>query len=285
MKLKRDEIRLLAAIAILYPAAVGTGWAVWGPVVTIPALTVIFVALAAIGLGGTRRLRGDLEESLRQTQALLYLNTHLQPAQPFPALGGAALYPDSAAMLVGLINEQQPEQILELGSGVSTLVCAQALKQLGRGHIVSLDHDDHYARITRANLESQGLASWADVRHAPIESVTIDSKEWLWYSTSQLPGDRLIDLLIVDGPPKKIQDLARYPALPLLFGMLAPDCRIVVDDTNRRDEGEIVRRWQTEFPGFEVRTIPFGKGATVFCREIVSLPAGAIGRPAVRSLA
>ena len=267
MILKRDEIRTLAGIAIGFPAVVGTGWWLCGALVVVPALTVIFVALMAVVLGGVRRLRGEIQESLRQTQALLYLNTHLDTPHPLPALGGTALLPDSAALLVGLIKEQRPGLILELGSGVSTLVCAQTLKQLGAGQIISVDHSEQFADLTRQSLRRHGLEAWSEVLYAPLEPVEIDGRTWRWYATSQLETEQLIDLLIVDGPPKGVQHLARYPAAHLLFSRLAPDCRIVMDDTNRRDEREIVRRWREELEGFDVQEIPFGKGATIFERS------------------
>jgi predicted O-methyltransferase YrrM len=283
MILKRDEIRTLAGMALGFPGLTAIGWWFWGPVSLIPALTVLFIVLAGVVLAGIRRLRGDLEESLRQTQALLFLNTHLHTQQALPALGGAALLPDSAALLVGLINQHRPRRILELGSGVSTLVCAHALRQLGEGRIISLDHDPHYAEITRNNLRRHSLEDWAQVRTAPIEPVSIAGRDWQWYAVSQLSDDELIDLVIVDGPPKKIQNLARYPAVPLLLDRLAPDCQILLDDTNRRQEAEIVRRWQVLLEGFEMEQIPMGKGATIFRRKSAFVDAGTSDWPPLKA--
>ena len=194
MELKRDEIRSLIGIAIGFPALFGGLWWFWGPIVMVPAITVVFVALMAVVLGSVRRIRGDIEETVRQTQGLLFLNSHLDTLHPLPALGGAALTPDSAATLVGLIKERRPKVIVELGSGVSTVVCAQTVKQLGEGRIISLDHDKFYAGITRQNLQRHGLEEWAEVQHAPIEPTMIDGEQWQWYATSQLPADLHVDL-------------------------------------------------------------------------------------------
>ncbi len=266
MRFKRDEIRALAGLSIGYPLLTGLGWWFWGPVAVIPAITSGVVILLAVQLGSARRMRMDLAESLQQTQSLLFIASHLKTSQPIPPLGGAALLPDSAATLIGLINERRPRIIVELGSGVSTVICAAALRQLGGGRVISLDHDEHYAAITRANLKHQGLSDWAEVRHAPIEVTHIDGKAWNWYSRESLSLGEPIDLLIVDGPPRKVQSLARYPAARILFDRLAPNCVIVVDDTNRADEREIVLRWKAELVNFEVTEIPFGEGTTVFRR-------------------
>ena len=266
MVFKRDEIRTLIGVAIGFPAVVGTGWWLWGAVVIVPALTVAFVSLLAVAFGSMRRLRYDIEDSLRQVQGLLYLNAHLHTPVPLPTLGGAALTPESAAMLIGLIREQRPRLIVELGSGVSTLICAHTLKQLGEGRVISLDHDAFYGDITKENVRRHGLEDWADVRHAPIEPKSIEGQDWQWYATSQLPADAQIDLLIVDGPPRGVQKLARYPAAKVLFDRLSPNCTIVMDDTNRKDEREIVRLWTQELSEFEVSEHPAGKGATIFRR-------------------
>lgn len=266
MRFKRDEVRTLIGVAVGFPLLAGAGWGLWGPAALIPALTIMLVGMLTVQLGGMRRVRDDLAESLRQTQALLFLNAQLRTEHPLPPLGGAALLPDSAATLVGLINERRPQTIVELGSGVSTIICAATLKQLGGGRVVSLDHETRYAQITRAQIMRQGLSPWADVRHAPLEVTHIDGQSWRWYARSALSDIERIDLLIVDGPPRKVQSLARYPAARLLLDRLAPDCVILVDDTNRRDEQEIVSRWRTEIPDFTVTEIPFGEGTTVFRR-------------------
>jgi predicted O-methyltransferase YrrM len=266
MSFKRDELISLVGVAIGFPAILGFDWWLWGDVVTIPALTVMFVTLLAVLLHSVRRLRGDVETLLHRTQGLLFLQSHLQTDHPLPPLGGPALTPDSAATLLGVINEQRPTLIVELGSGVSTLICAYALRQLGTGRVISLDHDPHYAEVTRTNLRQHGLEEWAEVRVAPIEPTNIDGKIWNWYATSQLEAAGPIDLLIVDGPPKGVQEHARYPAVRMLFDRLAPTCTILLDDTNRRHEREIVQLWRQELDGFEVSDLPSGKGATLFRR-------------------
>ncbi len=266
MRFKRDEIRSLVGLGIGMPMLMGLGWWLWGPVVLVPAIAGGLVLLLAVQLGSARRLRMDLAESLQQTQALLFISSHLKTDQPIPPLGGAALLPDSAATLIGLINERRPQLIVELGSGVSTVIAAAALRQLGTGRIISLDHDEHYASLTRSHLRHHRLTDWAEVRHAPIEVTHIDGQAWNWYSKSALGHEGAIDLLIVDGPPRKVQSLARYPAVRVLFDRLAPNCVIVVDDTNRGDEREIVRRWKSDLTGFDVVEIPHGEGTTVFRR-------------------
>ena len=55
-------------------------------------------------------------------------------------------------------------------------------------------------------------------------------------------------MLVIDGPSGFRQKNSRYPALPLLFDQLAPNCVVFLDDAARHDEREIVKLWQAAYP-------------------------------------
>ena len=50
-------------------------------------------------------------------------------------------------------------------------------------------------------------------------------------------------MLVIDGPPRTTQFLARYPAVPLLHKYFADKALILLDDANREDEVIIVGKW------------------------------------------
>jgi predicted O-methyltransferase YrrM len=157
---------------------------------------------------------------------------------------------------------------VELGSGVSTLIAAYCLRDNGNGKIISLEHDPLYSGVTRDNLHRHGLQHIAEVLDAPIGPVTVNDEVRRWYDVSALDAlDSEVDLLIVDGPPRSVQHLARYPALPLLINRLAADAVVLVDDANRNDERETVLRWQSEFPDFTVMCSRTGDGTALFERS------------------
>ena len=62
-------------------------------------------------------------------------------------------------------------------------------------------------------------------------------------AAADLPG---IDLLVVDGPPGTIGRLARYPALRQLRDRMNAAFTVLVDDADRDDEREMIRRWRAE---------------------------------------
>ena len=83
---------------------------------------------------------------------------------------------------------------------------------------------------------------------------------YIWYDEDMLPKDVLIDLLVVDGPPGSTCRLARYPALPVFAEMMNKNACVFLDDANRKEEMEIVRRWRDENPNWKGIKLDLVKG-------------------------
>ncbi|MEE6289012.1 class I SAM-dependent methyltransferase [Georgenia sp. MJ173] len=183
-------------------------------------------------------------------------------APPLPGSGGWAL---SASTLLGLwdvVTQERPATIVECGSGSSTLWLGYAAREIGGARVVALEHKAAFARRTEDLLTRHGLQGIADVRHAPLSAVEIDGETYRWYDRAQVSDLGVIDLLLVDGPPKGTGPMARFPAVPLLRQQLRPGALVVVDDAHRADEQEAVRRW-SEHAGLElVRQL--SRDATLF---------------------
>lgn len=189
----------------------------------------------------------DTVVSLESTFSLL---SAMDSRAPLDRFGGWAVRSEVALHLVRLIWLRKPNLVLELGSGVSTVVLAQALKHIGHGRIVSMDHDAHFAQATRNRLKMHGLSDVAEVVHAPLCSTEVRGNSYRWYDLGKLKlGNHLIEICFVDGPPGNTGQLARYPALPLLQSFMAPDALMLVDDSDRSDEAEMLQRWKKENPG------------------------------------
>lgn len=196
-----------------------------------------------------------------QVEAMGWLRASLGLEHPLPATRGFAAAPDLLVELVRTLDRTRPQVVVELGSGVSTVVLAARLKALGSGRVIAVEHDPDYARQTRDELAFQGLADVATVIEAPLGPIRVGEADRIWY---QVPPGVLpsgIGLLLVDGPPAATGPLARYPALPLLRDRLAPGAVVLVDDAVRADEQEMVARWQAETPGLDVERLPFDSGA------------------------
>jgi predicted O-methyltransferase YrrM len=271
--------KILVAAGAVTAAVLSTfGMQAW----PILALTLLCVILAAM-VGLTLRMRREIETRYRRTEALLALYAVVEPHKPLPVPRAYAGSPELLRAVSAAVFDTQPRTVLELGSGVTTLVAAYALAKLGSGRIVSLDHELQFAEATNQLLRAHKLDHVAKAIHAPLIEQTAGNRRGRWYDTSALAREQVtsIDVLIVDGPPGKDQPLARYPALPALAALLSERALILVDDAARRDETEMVRRWAAEFPGFEVDAVPTEKGLTYLKRSGPRPGASAPGKVAV----
>lgn len=210
-----------------------------------------------------RQSDASTTESYHQLASLMGLYATLGIRTPLPRMRGYAISPDFACELVRVIHEIEPDLIVELGSGVSTVISAYALMNNGHGRVISLEHDADWSASSRALITEHGLGSVAEVIHAPLTPLDLCDKRWLWYDTQVIEPLDSIDLLVVDGPPAHIQSLARYPALPVMHERLRPAGVILLDDTDREDEQEILRLWDQAFKSFSFENRRTEKGAVL----------------------
>lgn len=187
----------------------------------------------------------EIDNVFRQNQYLTTIYKDLKFKMGLPATRGWAGSPDFLFVIKEEIERQRPKIVVECSSGVSTVVAAKTLQHLGGGHIYSLEHDEIYAEKTRQELTKHGLTDWATVIHAPLISHQMDDAEWSWYDITTFDITN-IDLLVIDGPPATTNKLARFPALPLLGSRFSKNCVIILDDTNRSGEKEIIALWNGE---------------------------------------
>jgi predicted O-methyltransferase YrrM len=149
-------------------------------------------------------------------------------------------------------------RVVELGSGVSTVMLARLLHQRpprGGFRLAAVEHDIRWAEWVTEQLDREGLGSGVSVVHAPLVPNPRAEPGLSWYDEpaltdglqTALRGDP-IDLLLVDGPPAYAVGMgqARYPALPVLLDRLAAGATVVLDDAERPGEQEVLRRWEDE---------------------------------------
>jgi predicted O-methyltransferase YrrM len=235
-------------------------------------IVAIAAAAGALGFELTRvratllRRLDDLDADAAQVQPLLELRARLPTRHPLPAMREFAIAPDFALLLTELIAIEQPELVVETGSGVSTLVIGYALEKLGRGRVVALEHDPIYAARTRADIERHGLAAFASVVDAPLEPIAIGGERHRWYSLHALDGLDPIDLVLDDGPPRYLGRMLRYASLPTLAPRLSSRAVFVVD-VIAEEERAILPRWKTLCPGFDQHFVPNKKGAVILRQQ------------------
>src|SRR3990167_8703876 len=170
-------------------------------------------------------------------------DSKIQLRAELPELGKYTVGEDFADIMLQEILKRQPRSIIEAGSGVSTVLAAYCLEQIGGGSLYSLEHDALYAQETKNMLTQHALTSVdVNVFFAPLCSYKIANETFHWYEKSYLDKVKEIDMLIVDGPPRATGKFARYPILPLFYDRLSSSAIILLDDANRPDEAAIVKR-------------------------------------------
>lgn len=212
-----------------------------------------------------KRLERTSDWQLHQQQSLVALYRMIDERPYIPAMRQMAASPDFLHGIATRVHRLQPTHVVECGSGLSTLVLAYALRNNGAGRVTALEHLDEFASATASLIAEHGLEHWAEVRHAPLEDITIGADVWRWYENDAIPPGPF-DLIVVDGPPSTIGPNARYPAGPLLFDKLAVDGVVVLDDLERPDEQDVAERWRDEFAFLEYRKLPLRRGGAEFRR-------------------
>jgi predicted O-methyltransferase YrrM len=194
-----------------------------------------------------QELLAALRSTYSQIESLLSVRSELGIDGDLPTTRGWAASPDFLRELVRIIRTRKPKQVVEAGSGVSTIVTALALQKNGSGNTIALENGSEFADETQSYLERHQVENHANVIHAPLTRHVNGDSEYTWYDTSALKGCGSIDLLIVDGPPALQDPTSRFPALPLLLDHLSPDAVILIDDGDRQGEKEVVEKWCAEY--------------------------------------
>jgi hypothetical protein len=177
---------------------------------------------------------------------------------PLPFMDEWIASPDFVSEVVRAIRLCRPGLVVELGSGVSTVFLADAIRKNGHGRLVSFDHSTDFIEATRRLLEVSTLDQWCELRHAPLEPTKPSGMPW--YSIGKFSDLSGIGILVVDGPPAASQPYVRATAAAVLGKQMAGQARIYLDDAARDGESTIVKEWCKAFPSWRAEYLSFEKG-------------------------
>lgn len=157
------------------------------------------------------------------------------------------------------LEEQKPMSVVECGSGLSTLLFARHNLQ----NFLSLEHDKLWFDLTKKRLETENIQNYVDLQLCPL--VQLDVNDFLldWYDIGRLTPFKA-DLILIDGPPGNNGILSRYPAPFFLQDYIQQGTWLVLDDSNRFNEKEVIKLWLKEIPELQlIEERPIGKGIAV----------------------
>jgi hypothetical protein len=191
----------------------------------------------------------------RQTEAFSQLTNLLDFKAAIPATRSWAASPDLLLTISEIVKKNKPGLVVELGSGISTLVAAKS----GARKIVSIDNSDVWGAKTVALLKEHKVRG-VDVRIAPLRPYANGSE---WYDLDAIKDLKKIDLLIVDGPPGSKNPEARYPALQQFKDRLSAAVIVVIDDVNREGERKLAEDFAKALPNHELTILDHEKGTAI----------------------
>jgi predicted O-methyltransferase YrrM len=203
----------------------------------------------------TKELKAEVWQSFRQSEAMQQLLSLLKFSAPVPPTRSWAASPDLLLTLTQLVRTHNPKLVVELGSGVSTLVVAKA----GAKKVISIDNSAEFAGKTREVLKEHKVRG-VDIRVAELKA-HISGVDW--YDTNVIKDLKRIDLLIVDGPPGSKNPQARMPARAEFIAKLSPKAIIVIDDVNRDGERKLAEAFAKALPNHILTIYPHEKGTAV----------------------
>jgi hypothetical protein len=194
----------------------------------------------------------DVLMSHRDIQAMHALAPLSRSFTPWTPM---ALRPSGMVALLNEVVIYDRWQVVELGGGVSTLFFARLMSERGRGHLITVEHDEIWAKQLSKFIDQEGLAERVTIVHAPLAPCSSGfNGASSWYredvvdeAVTAFP----IQLLVVDGPPAHDRTTrhARYPAVPMLYRRMSNSgFAIALDDIGRHGERQILSRWEQEFP-------------------------------------
>lgn len=164
---------------------------------------------------------------------------------------------DFAKYLIYSVVVNRPINIVEFGSGTSTLILLKTLEKLGYEYkLISIDSDDKFLERTKNLLIAEGVYSEKKVNliFAEITEIELGGNNYKWYNPKKIDFiSEKIDLMFIDGPLGALCKNSRYPAIPIMKKHFKKGTLVILHDAKRVDETEVVEMWRIE--NREINTI------------------------------
>lgn len=168
-------------------------------------------------------------------------------------LNAGSLRPIAISYILNEIMINQKKSIIEFGSGISTLIIAKFFKENNiDGFIYSIEDNQNWANVLTEKLKNEQLDRYVKIIHAPLNE-RVDNKlgSFMWYNLAVLNEEinREFDMVIIDGPksfPTENQHARSY-ALDFIANQLKTNVFILLDDTDRKGEMNIIEYFKDKF--------------------------------------
>jgi 16S rRNA G966 N2-methylase RsmD len=170
----------------------------------------------------------------------------------FIPLTGWSISPNEVLHVCNDIIINNRRNIIEFGSGFSTICIAQLLKINNiETKFYSIENNQDWANDLNKIIERMNLKNYVEIivsQISPISKEYAKEGQEKWYDTSILSEALChfnnVGLVLVDGPYGGSTPFARYSAIPFLKNKLADNYAIFLDDSAREHEMKIAKDWK-----------------------------------------
>lgn len=153
----------------------------------------------------------------------------------------------SLRILVALLAKARPLKVLELGSGLSTLVIGSLREVLGVSTLVSVDHWETWQRKVATLFHEQLSVEFVNL---PLARTSVGGLSGVFYDgiVERCSKHAPFDAVIIDGPPElgDTGNCNRAMASSMFRHLLRPGTMIVLDDALRETEQQAATVWLNE---------------------------------------
>ena len=189
------------------------------------------------------QLREDLIAHRETTSVIAYLNSVAEPNIPIWYSRAFMGYSSSPEMLEELFNRivaEKPKTILELGSGLSTLIASYAVKKNGYGRVASWDSLETRASGNREIINSHNQEIFSEIHHVQTREKPDNLDQFVWYDMEPETG---LNFLIIDDSIEQPGVPEAKDAIRALKSHLEPGCTILLHDRIRPAAKDTIPFW------------------------------------------
>lgn len=197
---------------------------------------------------GINQIENKMNQMAKQNQVLSFqILKELFPASVFFPLTVWSISPSTLLHIVNEITINNRRNIIEFGSGLSTIVISKLIKLNNLEiNFFSVESDKEWMNKISNDLKKEGIIDNVKLIFSPLKKSKYHFfNHEIWYDTEILEkaiSNHKFDLVIIDGPPGNYK-FSRYGAIPFLKNKLESTYFVLLDDTNRNEEKMIIESW------------------------------------------
>jgi hypothetical protein len=194
-----------------------------------------------------KKVAQSVANSTKELKALQILQPYMPKSYVFES--GFSMSFQAIQHIANDIVVYRPESILEVGSGLSTIILNNVIQQLDYNpSFISLDQDPDWQEHLKIQCPSVDFRSFSISKENHFSFQGKGS--WFDIPAGNDLLNKTYDLIIVDGPKGSESKYARFGILGLLRGRLGKLPILFLDDTDRHDE-KMIRDAAKEMLGFK----------------------------------